>query len=396
MHLCKSSFDRILAPLLVGVAALFLIPGCGKEVPEAAPPPPAQVTALTTQPETIDVIQTYLGRVGASNSVQVRARIQGIVEKTHFTEGSSVEKGDLLYTIESDVYAAALSQAKAQLASAQAEADRATAFEQRMARLIGSEAISQQDYDNAASAANQAVAAVEAAQSLVDRAELDLGFTRILAPAAGRIGKSLTANGALVGRDGPTHVATIDQIDPIEINFTISDLDALKIRQLTEAGVLETEKGRGEVEVILPDGSVYDQVAMVDFSARLVNAETGTVMVRAKAANPEARLLPGMFVRAKLNVGQRSHVILLPQEAVIKVPTGHVAWVVKDGKAERRDLVMGAWYGERWIVEKGIGPGESVIVDGAQALSPGRAVTVQTIATSAAKSATRTLVSSVR
>jgi len=354
---------------------IVFLSGCAREAPPASPPP-VEVTALTARPETITVVQTYLGRVNATNSVQVRARVQGIVEETHFKEGTAVEQGDPLFTIESDEYSAALTQAKAQLAAAEAEADRAAAFERRMARLIDSDAISQQDYDDAASAANQAAASVEAARSLVDRAELDLGYTQILAPQTGRIGKSLVADGALVGRDGPTHVATIDQIDPIEVNFTISDLDALKIRKQTESGLLGVDGGRGEVEIIMPDGVAYETPAIVDFSDRLVNAATGTITIRATAPNPDTRLLPGMFVRARLNVGQRENVILLPQKAVIKVPTGHVAWIVRNGKAERRDLVMGEWYGARWIVEKGIGAGETVVVDGGQKLSPGREVDV--------------------
>ncbi len=349
--------------------------GCSKES-SPPPPPPAEVTAFTTQAESISAENTHLGRVVAYNSIQVRARIQGIVQASHFTEGTEVQAGDLLYTIESDTYTAALRQAEAQLASALAEAERATGFEQRMARLIDTDAISQQEYDNAASSAAQAKAAVAAAQSLVEQARLNLNYTQILAPEAGRIGRSLVANGALVGKDGPTHMTTIDQIDPIYVNFTISDLDALALRRDIESGAIGDDGTRGTVEILLPDGSAYDHPAQVDFSDRLVNQETGTITVRALAENPESRLLPGMFVRANLVVGKRDNVILLPQKAVIKMPNGHVAWVAVDGKAERRDLVMGEWYGDRWIVEKGLGPGEEVIVDGAQGLTPGRAVSI--------------------
>jgi membrane fusion protein (multidrug efflux system) len=380
MALSNPIFYRLagLSTLSLGLTLFFV--GCGKATPELTAPPPVPVKVMMTQPETISVENTHLGRVAASNSVQVRARIQGIVKETHFTEGTAVEAGDLLFSIESDTYLAALNQAKAQLASVQAEADRAAAFEQRMARLIDSDAISQQDYDNAASAATQAAAAVTAAQSVAERAQLDLNYTQIHAPASGRIGRSLVSDGALVGKDGPTHLATIDTIDPIYVNFTISDLDGISIRREIESGALSDDGSRGRVQVILPDGSAYDHPARVDFRERLIDPNTGTITIRAVAENPETRLLPGMFVRSTLTVGQRAGVILLPQRAVIKMPTGHIAWVVVDGKAERRDLVMGEWYGDRWIVEKGIGPGEAVIVDGVQGLTPGRSVTPSPVA----------------
>lgn len=353
---------------------LLIMSACSDEPVDNSPPPPVQVGIIATEAESIPVENTHVGRVVASDSVQVRARIQGIVEATHFEDGSDIEKGDLLYTIESDTYKAALMQAKAQLASTQAEADRAIAFEERMARLIDSDAISQQDYDNAASAATQAKAAVGAAKSVVERAELDLSYTEILAPASGRIGTSLVSDGALVGKDGPTHMATIDQIDPIYVNFTISDLDGIELRNSMDSGLVGASELRGQVEVILPDDSLYNQPAQVDFADRLIDPNTGSITIRAVAANPNAILLPGMFVRAVLNVGEREDTILIPQEAVIKVPTGHIAWVVVEGKAERRDLVMGEWFGDRWIVEKGIGAGEQVIVQGHQRLTPGREV----------------------
>ena len=359
---------------LSAIATVVFLIGCSEEPAPKQAPPPAQVGVITTQSETIKVENTHVGRVAASNSVQVRARIQGIVEETDFAEGSQVEKGDLLYTIESATYSSSLAQAKAQLAATQSEADRAVAFEQRMSRLIDSDAISQQDYDNAASAATQAKAAVGAAESVVERAELDLGYTQIVASESGRIGESLVADGALVGKDGPTHLATIDQIDPVYVNFTISDLDGIELRRDIESGVLGESESRGQVTVVLPDGSLYEKPAIVDFADQLIDPSTGSITIRAVAENPDAVLLPGMFVRAKLDVGQRDNVILIPQKAVIKSPAGHVAWVAVNGKAERRNLVMGQWYEDRWIVEKGIGPGEQVIVEGYQRLMPGREV----------------------
>lgn len=366
-------------------AFLLFAAGCSRKAPPPAAPAARPVTVYTTRAEDVPAVNGHVGRVAAYSSVEVRARVQGIVQQIAFTDGAEVKKGDLLFLIEPDLYERVASEARAQLARAQAEAERAAAYEKRLARLVAADAVSRQDYDNAATAARQADAAVTAARSALERAELDIAHTRVVATEDGRIGDSRVSAGALVGRDGPTHLATIDRIDPVFVKFTISDIDALALRRAVEGGAIQADAARGEVRLLLPDGTPYAEPGRVDFAERQVNADTGTITLRALVPNPRRELLPGMFVRAELKVGVRAGAILLPQQAVIKTPVGHVAWVVADGKAQRRDLVMGEWIGDRWLVEKGLGAGEQVILNGAQGLVPGASVVVVQPATPAAK-----------
>jgi RND family efflux transporter MFP subunit len=368
MHLPASS-------LALSLLFLFAV-GCSRPTPPPAAPAARPVTIYTTRSEDVPAINRHIGRVVAYSSVEVRARVQGVVQKIAFTDGSQVKKGDLLFIIEPDLYERIASEARAQLARAEAESERASAYEQRLARLVAADAVSRQDYDNAATAARQATAAVSAARAALERAELDVTHTRVVATEDGRIGDSRVSEGALVGREGPTHLATIDRIDPVYVKFTISDLDALGLRRAVEGGAIQAAETRGEVRILLPDGSPYSEPGRVDFAAREVNPDTGTITLRALVPNSGRELLPGMFVRAELNVGNRSAAILVPQKAVIKTPVGHSVWVVADGKAQRRDVVMGEWSGQRWFVEKGLGEGEQIILDGAQGLSPGAPVKV--------------------
>jgi membrane fusion protein (multidrug efflux system) len=353
---------------------------CSKKSPPPAAPAARPVTVHTTVSEDVPAVNSHVGRVAAFSSVEVRARVQGIVQQIAFTDGAEVKRGDLLFLIEPDLYERVVAESRAQLARAEAEATRARGSEERLARLVAAGAVSRQDYDNAAAAATQAAAAVTAARAAVERAELDLAHTRVVATEDGRIGDSRVSAGALVGRDGPTHLATIDRIDPVYVRFTISDLDALALRRAIESGAIQATDNRGEVRILLPDGSPYSEPGRVDFAEREVHPDTGTITLRALVPNPRRELLPGMFVRAELEVGVRSGAILLPQEAVIKTPVGHSVWVVADGHAQRRDLVMGAWFGRRWLVEKGLGVGEQVVLNGAQGLVPGAPVVVMPVA----------------
>ncbi len=323
--------------------------------------------------ETVPVLREYVGNVSAYRSVQVRARVEGILERRHFTEGTKVAAGQLLYSIDPATYEATLRDAQASLA--QANLSNAKVREVRYAPLARENAISKQDYDDAATQLKQAESSVQAARATLDRAKLNLGYTRIYATEAGRIGTSQVPEGALVGKGEPTLLATIEKLDPIYVIFTMPDRDALILQRAIHSGEIKEQHG-DSVRFVLPDGTAFQQAGRIDFSDAQVNRDTGTITLRAVLPNRgEPRLLPGMFVRVEMTAGQRPGTILVPQQAVVKVPTGHVAFVVTvDNKVERRDLVVGEWIKDDWIVEKGLAAGDRVIVEGVQKAQPGATV----------------------
>jgi membrane fusion protein (multidrug efflux system) len=329
---------------------------------------------MAARSETVPVVREYVGNVEAYRSVQVRARVEGILERRHFTEGTDVKRGQLPFTIDPLTYEATMRDAEAELARAQANLANARTREARYAPLVKEDAISKQDYDDAVSQLKQAEAAVNAARATLDRAKLNLGYTNVYATEDGRIGQSLVPEGALVGKGEPTLLATIDKLDPIYVSFTIPDRDAIVLRKALQSGEMQASTGE-QARFILPDGSEYDEAGRIDFADAKVNPETGTITLRAVLRNSNRPLLPGMFVRVELTAGQRPNTVLIPQKAVVKVPTGHMAWVVtQDNKVERRDLVVGDWHRDAWIIEKGVAPGESVVVDGVQKVQPGMIV----------------------
>jgi membrane fusion protein (multidrug efflux system) len=375
------------AGVVLGATALA---GCGEGKKEAAKaPPPPQVGVAAARAQTVPVVREYVGNVQAYRSVEITARVEGILEKRHFTEGTDVRSGQLLYSIDPSQYEqslrsaqAALANARAAQANAQAALANAQAREQRLAPLVREEAISKQDYDDAAAQEKSALAQVDsakaqvdAAQASVESAKLNLGYTKVYATESGRIGQTLVPEGRLVGRGQPTHLVTIERIDPIYVTFTTPDRDAIVLRRAVERGEIRAGEGANTARFVLPDGSELTGVGRIDFTDAQVNRETGTITQRAVIANPKRQLLPGMYVQVELKVGERPNAVLIPQRAVVKVPNGHVAWVVgADDKVERRDLVVGAWHGEDWIVEKGLAAGDRVIVDGVQRAQPGLAV----------------------
>jgi len=323
----------------------------------------------------VPVVNEYVGRIAAYRSVEVRARVEGILEKRHYVEGADVKRGDLLYTIDATPYRIALNDAKAEHARAQANLASARSREARLAPLVKENAISRQDYDDAVTAVKQTEAMVEAAAANIDRAQTNLGYTRVAATESGKIGAALVPEGRLVGKGEATHLTTIDRLDPVYVNFNIADRDALILRRALSRGEVQAGEGSSQAQIFLPDGSEYERTGKLDFTEAQVSPGTGTISMRVVMPNPARRLLPGMYVRVVYTTGSRLNTVLIPQKAVTKTPTGHVAWVVGPGnKAERRDLVVGEWHQSDWIIERGLGGGESVIVEGLQRLQQGSLV----------------------
>jgi membrane fusion protein (multidrug efflux system) len=363
------------APALALAMALGTA-ACGpSEPPKPAARPPAEVRVVASRVQTVPVIQEHVGRVAAFRSVEVRARVEGILEKRHFVEGSDVRRGQLLYTIDPTPYRTVLNDARAEVARAEANLANARSREQRYAPLVKENAISRQDYDDAVTAVKQNEALLAGARSAVERAQINLGYTRVVANESGRIGATLVPEGRLVGKGEATHLTTIDRLEPVYVNFTMADRDALIFKRAMSAGEIREADGGSQARVFLPDGTRYDRLGRLDFTDSRVDPGTGTISLRAVLPNPGTTLLPGMFVRVEFIAAQRPDTVLIPQKAVIKTPTGHIAWVVnREGRAERRDLVVGTWLGEDWIIEKGLGGDETVVVDGHQRLQPGAPV----------------------
>jgi membrane fusion protein (multidrug efflux system) len=372
---------------LIGSLALLALVGCAEKKEAAKASPPPRVDVVAARSETVAVTREYVGNVQAYRAVEVRARVEGILEQRHFTEGTDVKKGDLLYTIDPAQYQAVLRDAEGALARAQANLGNAKAKAARLEPLVKEEAISRQDYDDAVAAEKSSEAQVESARANVESARLNLGYTRVVATESGRIGTTQVPEGRLVGRGEPTLLATIDRIDPIYVNFTTPDRDAIALRRAFEKGEIRSGANAGTVRFILPDGSDLTNTGKIDFTDAQVNKDTGTITQRAVLANPKRQLLPGMFVRVDLRVGERPNAILVPQKAVVKMPNAHIAWVVgPDNKIERRDLVVGEWASDDWIVEKGLAAGDRVVVDGIQRVQPGMTVDPAPAPAAAAKS----------
>lgn len=358
------------------LAAGLGLAACSKpEPPKPAARPPAEVRVIVSRTETVPVIQEQVGRVAAFRSVEVRARVEGILERRHFTEGTEVKRGQLLYTIDPTPYRTVLNDARAEVARAEANLANTRSREQRYAPLVKENAISRQDYDDAVTAVKQNEALLASARGAVERAQINLGYTRVVANESGRIGATLVPEGRLVGKGEATHLTTIDRLEPVYVNFTMADRDALLFKRAMSTGEIREADGGSRARVFLPDGTEYDKLGQLDFTDSRVDPNTGTISLRAVMPNPGQSLLPGMFVRVEFISAKRPDTLLVPQQAVIKTPTGHIAWVIdKEGRATRRDLVVGQWLREDWIIERGLGAGEMVVVDGYQKLQPGAPV----------------------
>ena len=357
--------------LLLGslVATGLLLTACGKEAsaPAAAggQKPAVEVGTVTATPGDIGLVTELPGRVEASRVAQVRARAAGILQQRVFKEGSDVKAGQPLFKIDEAPYAAALDSAKASQAQAQLE---------RYRPLVEANAISKQDYVNAEAALKQSQADVASAKAAVRTAGINLGYANVSAPISGRIGRALVTEGALVGQGEATPLAVIQQIDPVYVNFTQSANDILQLRKAMANGQFKRADGKeaASVRLILSDGTEYTQAGKLLFSDLSVDASTGQVTLRAEVPNPKGELLPGLYLRVRLEQAQASNAITLPQQAVTRTQQGDTVSVVDDdGKISQRSIKISAAQNNRWVVLDGLQAGEKVMVDGFQKLRPG-------------------------
>lgn len=355
----------------LGLAVLLAGCGQGDTAPAKGAPPPAEVGVVTVATSDVGLVSELPGRLEASRVAQVRARATGILQKRLFREGSDVKAGQALYEIDASPYQAVFDSARAGLAKAQANLTQAAALAERYQPLAAAKAISQQEYVSAQAAQQQAMADVAVGKAAVQTARINLDYARVTAPIAGRIGRSLVTEGALVSQVEATQLAVIQQINPMYVNFTQSAAEVMKLRQATQNGTLERAGGNNAtvVRVLLEDGTEYALPGKLLFSDLTVDAATGQITLRAEVPNPSGTLLPGLYVRVRLEQAQVSDAITLPQQAVTRSPQGDTVMVVaEDGKVSPRKVQIGAQQNGKWIILSGLKTGEQVMVDGFQKL----------------------------
>ncbi len=384
----QPALRRAMAPrfLPLGASALLALAlvACGDKPQGAAPggagggaPPPPEVGVVTVQPGTVSLTTELPGRLEPSRVAQVRARATGILNKRVFTEGSDVRAGQMLYQIDSAPYQATRQSAQAQLAQAQAQLANASAMVTRYRPLVAANAVSKQEFDAAVAAEKAAQAQVAAGRAAVRPADLSLGYATVTAPISGRIGRSMVTEGALVSATEGTQLATIQQINPLYLNITQSAADVMALRQALQTGKLARAGGAeaAKVQVLLENGQVYGQTARLLFTDLSVDPATGQVSLRAEVPNPGGLLMPGMYVRARVEQAEVDNAILLPQQAVTRGTQGDSVLVVApDGAVAPRPVKIGGQKGNQWIVTEGLKPGEQVMVEGAMKLMMGAKV----------------------
>lgn len=364
---------------LVLMLALPALAACGKGEPPAAAQamPPPQVGVVQVKTEPVAIITELPGRLEASRVAQVRARAAGVVLERAFREGSDVEAGDVLYRIDPAPLQAVLNSAKAQLVRAEASLKQAKAKADRYAPLVEINAVSRQDYDDAVAARDLAAADVTIAQAAVETARLNLGYATVTAPISGRIGRALVTEGALVGQGEATPLAIIQQIDPVYVNLTQSSAELLQLQRALASGQLQgLDAEEAKVTLITEDGREYPYPGRLLFSDISVDQSTGAVTLRAEAPNPDRFLLPGMYVRARLQQAVVNDAITVPQQAVNRTHQGAVVMVVDlDGRVAVKPVTVGRAHGNQWVITSGLQAGDQVIVEGLQKVQPGAPAT---------------------
>lgn len=346
-------------------------PSAGPVAPANVAPPPVEVGVVTVTPGTVGLVTELPGRTEASRIAQVRARAAGILQQRAFREGSDVKAGQLLFQIDAGPYRATLASAQAGLARAEANLMQARAQAERYKPLLEANAVSQQDYVNAVAAQKQAEADVASGRAAVQTAQINLGYASVTSPISGRIGRALVTEGALVGQGEATQLALVQQIDPMYVNFTQPVADVLRLRAAIAAGRLRSAGGAESavVRLVLDDGSVYAVPGKLLFSDLTVDPASGQITLRAEVPNPKGVLLPGMYVRARLEQAAASDAVLLPQQAVQRSAQGDsVRVVAADGTLGTRPVKVGAAKDGQWVVLEGLKAGEQVVVDGFQKL----------------------------
>ena len=367
-------------PLYGFIVCAALLTGCdGQENPQQHAQAP-QVSVHIVKSAPLAVTTELPGRTDAYRVAEVRPQVSGIILHRNFTEGSVVKAGESLYQIDPATYQAAYDNAKGELVKAQAAANIAHLTVKRYVPLVGTQYVSKQEYDQAVATAQQADASVVAAKAGVESARINLAYTKVTSPINGRIGKSSVTEGALVTNGQATALATVQQLDPIYVDVTQSSSDFMRLKQQTSLQKGDTSS----VELLMENGQPYPLKGTLQFSDVTVDESTGSITLRALFPNPQHMLLPGMFVRARIDEGTQPDAILVPQQGVTRTPRGDATVLVVNEKnqVESRTVVAPQAIGDRWLITEGLKNGDRVIISGLQKVRPG--VTVVAIPDTAA------------
>ncbi|HWW49560.1 MAG TPA: efflux RND transporter periplasmic adaptor subunit [Xanthobacteraceae bacterium] len=383
-----TSSTKTISAALATLAAIGLS-GCDN-TPAAAPPapPPPSVSVSVVKPEAVPLRYQYAGRIAAFREVEIRARVQGILQEKTFTEGATVKAGDVLFRIDPATYEAQLARAQAQLQEAKAQVERTRRDSERASTLFQRNVGTEKARDDAHSAHALALASVAGAEAQLRTAEINLGYTTITAPIGGITSLRVMPEGSLVGTGADNSLLThITQLDPVYVNFSFTNSEAVEIRQLIDSGEAKiSANGKLQVAISFGDGRTYPQKGVIDFTDSNLDLKTGTLRSRAVVTNPDKQLRPGEFVRVSVEGVTRLNAIVVPQVAVMQGAQGQYVYTLDaENKASVRPVTIGREVDKGWIVEKGLKEGDRIVTEGIIKVRPGQAVTVAS-AKDAAKS----------
>lgn len=360
---------KILFPAAAAAAAV-LLSACSKAPPPAAPPPP-QVVVATLAPREANVTVDYVAKTEALNEVEIRPRVGGLLETQAAVEGTRVRKGQLLFVIDSQPYEAAVAQAKAALALAQAAFDQADRDLARVKPLSTIDAVSQQELDAAIARHDSANAQVAAARAQLKTAELDLGYTRVTSPIDGVIGRAQLKVGGLVTAY-TTLLTTVYSTDPMYVNFAISEARVLEVQRELGGALNQASKSDRTFDLLLGDGSIYPHRGRLNFIDAAVDNATGTLKLRLEVPNPDQLLRANQFARVRVTTQHLKDALVVPQRSVQEFQGKQYVWVIDgEGHAQQRDVHPGARVDQDWIIQSGLAAGDRVVVEGMQKLKPG-------------------------
>jgi membrane fusion protein (multidrug efflux system) len=373
--------------LLICLATLAIAAGCSRHKPPEESGGPVEVAVMTVAPRDTPVSFEYVGQTESSHQVEIRARVSGFLDRRVYTEGSKIKAGQVMFQQDPRPFAAQLKAAEGALAEQRARLKVADDNLAQVRPLAALKALSQKDLDDALGQQQAAAAAVQTATANVETARLNLSYTTITSPIAGLSSYARVQDGAYVSPENSL-LTYVEQMDPIWVNFTLSDNEMLAYRQQSQKGSLRLPpKGEYVVELILADGSVYPHQGRITFANANYDSQTGSYLLRATLPNAEGDLRPGEFVRVRVSGPVRVDAVLVPQEAVLQGAKGHfVVLVDKDSKAQIRPVQVGAWQGGNWFVDAGLSAGDVVVTDGVARLSPGAPVKIVAPATAPAPS----------